>query len=169
MLQKTIPNPEITQLLAEIIRDSKLLWESLPSRNISKSTFLSKQIPIREEVYKEDIGRSLGITHENFSKIISILGSAQITNAMVYYPMSMMGWHTNSNNIGKRIYYTFSAKESLFRYLDPITNEYINSYDDIGWTTREFVISKERPLWHCVWTEDIRFSFGFNKSIDDEK
>ena len=165
MLETKIPDSKITSLLRQVIIDNKDVWENIPPRNISKDLFLAKTIPNREEISKFECGIQLSRDHENLLEVADILGANEVRNSMVYYPMSMMGWHTNSDTTGKRIYYTFGVKESIFRYRDPASLRYINSYDNVGWTTREFLISSTQPLWHCVWTEGIRFSFGFNRPL----
>lgn len=72
-----------------------------------------------------------------------------------------MGWHTNSNNPGTRIYltYTLEAKKSFFDYVDQ--GEIIETADDEGWSCRRFHVSKEDLLWHRVRSETDRISVGF--------
>ena len=93
------------------------------------------------------------------------LGASSCTNAIVYGPMSVMSWHTNSNIPGERIYYTYSLKTSVFRYVDPNDGKIKDDYDNVGWTARKFLVDKNRLLWHTVWSEGIRFAFGFNKTL----
>lgn len=164
MTLKCTPNKKVTDLLFSIITDNCRFWKNLPERNISLDDFLLKKIPENNHATRETDNFIFPFS-DKLIEAAQILGAKSNTNFMAYHPKSMMGWHTNSNLPGKRIYYTFSIKPAIFRYKDPKTGIIINDYDDIGWTCREFLIDKENPLWHCIWTEGIRFSFGFNKEI----
>jgi hypothetical protein len=85
----------------------------------------------------------------------------------IWYPVcGYMGWHTNSDNKGLRIYSTFSkeAGKSFFRYRDPHTGEIVTSWDKQGWNFRLFHIS-DKPLWHCVFSMTDRFSIGYALKI----
>ncbi len=80
-----------------------------------------------------------------------------------WYPnRGYMGWHTNSNIKGFRLYCSHAAagNASYFRYQDPLTAEVITSWDDEGWNFRCFRTDLE-PLWHCVNSETDRISFGY--------
>jgi hypothetical protein len=73
-----------------------------------------------------------------------------------------MLWHTNSDDPGTRIYYTYSNKLSIFRYIDKDTGQIVDDIDNVGWTARKFDITDEsNPFWHTIWTSSLRFSFGF--------
>ena len=80
-----------------------------------------------------------------------------------YSPNGGMGWHTNNDAPGIRIYFTYTSEgnKSFFRYQDYDTKEIVTSWDTGGWQAREFNIDPERPLWHCVGTKDVtRYSVG---------
>ena len=80
-----------------------------------------------------------------------------------WYPKrGYMGWHTNSNVKGFRLYCSHAAagNASYFRYQDPVTAEVITSWDHEGWNFRCFRTDRE-PLWHCVNSETDRVSFGY--------
>ena len=79
-----------------------------------------------------------------------------------YPPGSHMAWHTNNKAPGLRVYLTF-AKEpgrSFFRYRDPLTGEIITTMDS-RWDLRLFRVDPAQPLWHAVYSETDRFSFGY--------
>jgi hypothetical protein len=82
-----------------------------------------------------------------------------------HYPKTgYMGWHTNSNSPGRRLYITYTdiKGESFFRYKDIESGEIITDYDDVGLTFREFTVCKNPPyFWHSVGSNCNRFSFGF--------
>jgi hypothetical protein len=85
----------------------------------------------------------------------------------IWYPVNgFMGWHTNSNSEGLRLYcsYAREANKSFFRYCDPETNEIITSWDDSGWNFRIFKISKKH-LWHSVYSDTDRFSIGYTLKL----
>lgn len=80
-----------------------------------------------------------------------------------WYPSNgYMGWHTNANVQGFRLYcsHTPVAGQSYFRYLDPVTGEIETSWDSAGWNFRCFRTDLE-PLWHCVYSQTDRISFGY--------
>ena len=82
----------------------------------------------------------------------------------IWYPVyGYMGWHTNSNNKGYRLYCTFAREggKSFFRYRDPDSKEIITSMDNEGWNFRIFRIS-DNHLWHSVFSETDRFSIGYS-------
>lgn len=79
-----------------------------------------------------------------------------------YPPGAYMGWHTNSRVPGWRIYVNYAEQEgkSFFRYRDPDTKNII-TLNDRHWNIRIFKISRDRPLWHSVYSETNRFSMGY--------
>lgn len=92
-------------------------------------------------------------------------GFAGNTNSIVYNPMSFMRWHTNSVTPGRRHYFTFTEGKAIFRWRHPKTGEIFDEIDGTGWTYRTFIISPTQPVWHTIWTEKVRLSFGFNSSV----
>lgn len=84
-------------------------------------------------------------------------------SGMFLYPANggYMGWHTNSDSPCTRVYIS-NVKEggkSFFRYR--LNGEYVTSWDKAGWNIREFEVTKENPMWHCVYAEEQRMSVGF--------
>jgi hypothetical protein len=79
-----------------------------------------------------------------------------------YPPAGYMGWHTNNNNQGHKLYCAYAKEggKSFFRYRHPETHEIITSWDKEGWNFRIFTV-KEQLLWHCVYSETDRFSIGY--------
>ena len=79
-----------------------------------------------------------------------------------YPPNGYMGWHTNANVQGFRLYcsHATAPRQSYFRYLDPVTQKIETSWDSAGWNFRCFRTDLE-PLWHCVYSEIDRISFGY--------
>ena len=83
-----------------------------------------------------------------------------------FYPnnQGFMGWHTNADQVGYRIYlsYAFEDNKSFFRYWDYDKEEIITTWDKAGWNARLFYTSDdpERLYWHCVYSETDRLSIG---------
>lgn len=173
---KRNPNYQIIQILSEQITEIGIpLLKNLNSGKISFSvfdSFTSNYIPTKE--FSDNRGSMISdltgscrisMNTENSKQIntvMNILNANECTNTIIYPKNSMMKWHTNKDNPGKRIYITFSKTPGIFRYIDQKTNQIVDDYDYEGWTQREFFVNQETPLWHCVWASSIRFSFGFN-------
>ena len=87
-----------------------------------------------------------------------------ILSGRFWYPDGgYMGWHTNSDTPGKRVYlnYSFEDKKSFFRYIDE-DGQMKTSWDQKGFTMRVFDIGDTHDrLWHSVYSETDRLSFGF--------
>ena len=79
-----------------------------------------------------------------------------------YPPGSYMGWHTNSNAPGWRMYVTHCDEpgKSFFRYRDPRSREIVTS-SDRRWTVRLFKVSADDLMWHAVYSDTNRYSFGY--------
>jgi len=98
------------------------------------------------------------------SELISISGR-------FHYPKkegdcaSFMGWHTNSNIIGWRLYATKVDEDdkSFFRYYE--NNKVYTEWEKKGWNFRAFKVTKEKLYWHCVYSETNRYSFGFRFAL----
>lgn len=108
--------------------------------------------------------------YRNTKQIMKASNCDSCTNTFIYEPNEVMGWHTNSDMEGIRVYYTYTYNgSSVFRYRDPNTKEIIDSWDTPGvWMQREFVISKDKPLWHTIATTGWRISYGFRRTPEDE-
>lgn len=90
------------------------------------------------------------------------------SGAFLYPKNGYMGWHTNSNSPGIRVYITYSPKDrtSYFKYVDTSNNntKVITDWDKTGITVRVFEVSDDpsKYLWHCVRsTTSPRISFGY--------
>ena len=82
----------------------------------------------------------------------------------LYPPGGYCGWHTNSDTPGERIYISWckDAKKSFFRYIDSFTGEMVTKYESQGWNVNRFQIPGDALLWHCVYSDTVRFSIGFH-------
>jgi hypothetical protein len=79
-----------------------------------------------------------------------------------YPPGGYMGWHTNNRYPGWRLYVSYAEElgKSFFRYRRPKDGEIVTS-QDTGWNVRLFEVDPARPLWHAVYSDTNRFSFGY--------
>jgi len=114
------------------------------------------------------------LTHQIASALMDLLqpqGRVKLfQSGRNWYPnLGYMGWHTNSNVKGFRLYcsHAITGGASYFRYEDPITGEIITSWDKMGWNFRCFRTDLE-PLWHCVYSETDRISFGYGLQFINE-
>lgn len=79
----------------------------------------------------------------------------------LYPPGGYLQWHTDSDNPGVRVYFTFTAKEgSFFRYFQD--GEVMTLMDKVGWNVRIFHVNPAHLFWHCVYAASTRYTFGFN-------
>ena len=75
-----------------------------------------------------------------------------------------MGWHTNEDKPGLRIYCTWAEKAgtNYFRYRDPDSGEIVTLPETQGWTVKSFYIPpRPRQLWHCLYAGSRRIAIGF--------
>lgn len=172
-MRTSIPLQQDVNVFTKIIKDSAHIWSKIKSKNMTKGNFYNQPLP-EEDIqtpntdyinlsHVEDIGVAV-LTNRRLKLFADQRKYTSSTNAIVYNPMSYMKWHTNSNNVGYRHYYTFTTKEAIFRWIDPTTGEIHDEIDNKGWTYRVFKISDKDLLWHTIWSEGVRFSFGFNSN-----
>ena len=174
IVRSSVPDKAITNKLLQIIKLSNAVWKDTQPTGVSKEEFLDQPFP-KINVLKGD-GDGLFLDKKQLipqgydpnkvlKNVIELDNLGLVTNSVFYPSLSMMPWHTNSDNKGVRTYYTYTNKEALFRWRHPQTKEIITETDNVGWTKRQFiVINKDPYLWHTVWSEGVRFAFGFNKS-----
>lgn len=143
-------------------------WTGAASLGKTKADFDAQELPEEDRASPNSGYRPLSTLPsvrdalDDFCKSKSF---AVTTNAIAYNPMSFMRWHTNSNAPGRRHYFTFTEGKAIFRWRHPKTGEIFDEIDGTGWTYRTFIISPTQPVWHTIWTEKVRLSFGFNSSV----
>jgi len=79
------------------------------------------------------------------------------------YPRNgYMGWHTNSNVPGFRLYLSHveAGNLSCFRYRDPDSGKVLSDWDESGWNFRCFRTDLA-PFWHSVLSQTDRISLGY--------
>ncbi len=149
-------------------------WED----KINEDVFLelyNKEKPLygnnSKNLFKNNLDE-VGLKHwiDGIIKVLSKKYQPITIRGNFYYPPTgYMGWHTNADTPGERIYITWASedKKSFFRYYDNEKNEIVTDYDDKGLTIRQFTIPESAPhFWHCVGSECDRFSFGFMVGSD---
>lgn len=95
----------------------------------------------------------------------------ELSGHAIYAAGDYMGWHTNADMPGLRIYCNFAgdAAKSGLHYFYPGQDDYRRTlYDDAGWNFRMFRTDYHTPFWHAVWSEAYRISVGFLVLPNDE-
>lgn len=164
IIEKFAPTEECKIILRTIIFHHKNEWNSVKPNRSTLSKFNSAKIP---KLNRNTFGLNKSFILESplLENVKELLDCDEVTNNIMYPAKSIMGWHTNSNTPGQRIYINFCKTPGIFRYKDPDTGEIIDDYDETPWTGRKFIIDSEKPLWHTIWAPERRFSFGFNKHL----
>jgi hypothetical protein len=80
----------------------------------------------------------------------------------IYPPGGYMGWHTNSDFPCTRVYITYveTFNNSGFKFLSD--GVVFDDVDDRELIIRQFEVGlDDKLLWHCVYSNTNRFSFGY--------
>ena len=103
-------------------------------------------------------------------KIVDLISnefnSKYISSGRYWYPSNgFLGWHTNSNATGERLYIIWAEDDnkSFFRYKDKDTGKIVTKWEKKGWQINRF----KPPIWHCVGSYTNRVSFGFRKGSNN--
>ncbi len=90
-----------------------------------------------------------------------ICRSASMSGSLIYPPAGWMGWHTNSDREGWRLYvnYITGGGDSFLRWSQ--NGEIRTDYDTAGFNFRAFRVGNRHELfWHCIYADNWRFSLG---------
>jgi hypothetical protein len=81
----------------------------------------------------------------------------------LYPPKGFMGWHTNSESPGWRFYVNVAEEpgKSFIRYRDPRTGQIVTSWDK-KISFRLFRVTRRDPIWHAIYSDTYRYSFGYH-------
>lgn len=110
------------------------------------------------------------VLHKFFNALEESTGKkvTRVRGTLLYPPGGFMGWHTNSDVVGTRIYLAYSniEKGSYFKYVDAASDDkqIVTSWDRKGWNIRMFEITSDPKelYWHCIESLTAhRVSFGF--------
>lgn len=104
--------------------------------------------------------------HELLKKVINNFIPGAGPSGFFWYPTgAYMGWHTNANRPGERFFCTYveEGEKSFFRFRNPQDDKIYTEWEHKGWNFRRFRVGSKNTdiLWHCVYSETERFSFGF--------
>lgn len=82
---------------------------------------------------------------------------------LVWYPAGgWMGWHTNADQPGWRLYINWSMPlGGRSAFLGLVEGKIVRRNDPGGWSANCFKISADRPFWHAVDAATPRLSVGF--------
>jgi hypothetical protein len=154
-VEKMLYKPNTTQDYAASRTSPEVLEEHLKHGNIDVASFDCNLLKFNN-INFNFVGEL--IAHEMQDRIYSY----GISGRIWYPPCGFMGWHTNNNNQGQKLYCSFAKEggKSFFRFRHPETEEIITSWDKEGWNFRIFTVN-EKLLWHCVYSETHRFSIGY--------
>ena len=171
-MKKINVNQEELEPLKDIIKFTAHGWQQLTAQtnNDKEKDFRSAVIPDKDTPHPHtptvDLCTDIRFSSEDRVEARLLLrnwckqvGAQQLTNSMIYPPETLMKWHTNSDNPGLRRYYTFTKGDAWFAWVDGEGNVQYDK-DNMGWTVREF----EAPVWHSIYTSQLRFSFGLRMS-----
>ena len=167
------PNPNAVDAVSENALQ-RLLQRGKDIHGIATDRSISNVIPFNSKKYDdavsddrlsqlrrridEEIG---GLIRSLFS---ATPGKVSLTQSgHFWYPAgSFMGWHTNSRVPGWRAYLSFAEEpgRSFFRYRHPQSGDIV-TLEDTGWDLRIFKLESGMPLWHTVYSDTNRFSFGY--------
>jgi hypothetical protein len=155
------------QRLSRILEDGDDIHGIASDRSISNviSFGLKK---ISDAVASDKVKADRRKVDELFSSILNAVFDSGAplsisSSGHFWYPAgSYMGWHTNSRVPGWRVYINYAEEpgKSFFRYRDPLTKEIV-TLQDKEWNLRVFRITSEQPIWHTVYSDTNRFSFGY--------
>lgn len=94
----------------------------------------------------------------------------ETSGSVIYPPGGCMGWHSNSDREGWRLYisYVQIGMRSFFRWCSD-DGEIITDYDEAGFNFRAFRIGgKDDLFWHCIYADVWRFSQGFRFLLGEQ-
>lgn len=92
-----------------------------------------------------------------------------------YYPRGgFREWHTNAYHVnGYRMYFIAKGQgDSYFNYINPDTNQLVNLKDRNEYANIFYVYGTDnwdKMIWHSIYSNTDRFSFGFNVNPESLK
>jgi hypothetical protein len=168
--------PDLSRFVRTFPWDFRCKYEPAESKNeillklseTRRRQLIGERIDLQVAVDKRNIRLPRGFAAALSKRIsdhlvaIALVHSATVSGCLLYPPAGWMGWHTNSDRVGWRLYvnYTTTGGCSFFRWSQK--GEIRTDYDSAGFNFRIFRIgSQSELLWHCIYADDWRFSLGF--------
>jgi len=136
-----------------------LIKKSKEFENLQKANENKKLIYLDRKLIQKYNSKFIYFLQKKFPS-----SSILLSGNFLYPKNGYMGWHTNADTPYLRCYITYSENgDSYFKYRNPNTKEIIIDRDNIGWTSRYFMISNktEELFWHCVYSNTNRISIGY--------
>lgn len=170
--------------LLEILEDYRQLCEPwFPKHGAGDDAILSEaklaqkiQQPVTQandnQAFREmklvnnpDLKKRIEAVCDHISQLVSVKRARLVnTGHALYGACGSMGWHTNEDQPGLRIYCTWAEKANAnyFRYRDPDNGEIVTLDEPAGWMVKSFYIPpRPRQLWHCLYAGSRRIAIGF--------
>ena len=125
-----------------------------------ENAVFSEKVSLARKRFDQLLGRRIQDLFEEGSRL-----EIRSSGFFLYPPGGYMGWHTNWQNPGWRLYVNYAEKpgKSFFRYRDPETHEIVTS-PDRELNFRLFRVSSGKPFWHTVYSDTFRYSLGYKIS-----
>ena len=165
--------PEMDRARREVSSNAldELLSKDLDVHGVSTDRDITNALPLNAaHIENTVLDRRVAALRHNLDRQVRHLLEARlgrrlqlINSGQFWYPPgSFMGWHTNQRAPGWRLYVTVASSpgKSFFRYRNPESGAIETSWDR-GFDVRLFRVGDKQPLWHSVYSETDRFSFGF--------
>jgi len=179
LLRRYRPDAELRRLLDAIL--ARVDWGTLPAYapacdlgmtglREAKSQVIKRAIGERAHLARYPMSREMLelMEHQVAPRLRQLVGLSEtdwlmLSGNCLYGPGGFMGWHSNEDQPGLRVYCIYSEEsgKNFFRYQDPHSGEVVTDAEGAGWAIRTFELNSERPLWHCVYAGCRRLSVGF--------
>lgn len=168
-LDRKIGRYEVSEeKLVQLLESEKYVGDIIENKEISNcKVFNIRNVP--GSIMDDQLGRA----RMKLDKyVFSLLREAKLTEGLnkfkasghfMYEDFTYMGWHTNSRTPGWRLYINVveSVGKSFIRFRDPSSGDVETLVDNKIVKVRMFEITNDDPLWHSVYSDTIRYSFGY--------
>ncbi len=169
MIQIHTPVGEVVERLEAILLKYKSVLGVNQGKVLSYEDFLKRPLPpfdIPKTSAGKDprLGGDMGETiSSELDEICSYIEHDWVSNFNIMSAQTQLPWHTNSDQVGWRTYYTKGG--GAFKYIDENGEQQVSQDAEDGWTCRTFKVTADNPLWHSVYAYHKRFAFGFGKYL----
>lgn len=144
-----VNNVPLPQVNVDVLREQ---FQSRPSDVAMPQNFINTQPPVVNADWALGLYRpyilDARIKHQS---------RHTISGGSIYPPNGWMGWHTNGNWPGQRLYASWSENGNS-GMLWFVNGQTIADYDKPGWNIRVF----NCPVWHAVFSNCWRASVGWH-------
>tara|TARA_Y100001938_G_scaffold137440_1_gene201605 strand:+ start:1028 stop:1936 length:909 start_codon:yes stop_codon:yes gene_type:complete len=162
--------------------DAKILpschaWNEKGAAPYTKTIFWHENLlhrnlkPLQLAKIQAERTRTFGKLKNSLKAHFSHVKHHQVDQSYFWYkPNNVMGWHSNCNNAGMRVYFVWCDEDnkSFFRWQDPTTGKIHTKWEKKGWNINWFSLvghcidyGVNNLFWHCVHSECNRISFSY--------